>query len=435
VITFGPSVATDLPVNAAVPPDTGEAQGNACDGADLFDAFLDQMIADESVSLESAAEGDEDSDPNAPAGTASLPSIDPAELVNSLVVGGIMPAIAPVTPTMLWSMTLAPATSTAAVSDLTAIDDQSMFADLSATDAFQATGLPSFDEIAAQLAEAPEAPMPAMTLAETPATPKDVASAELAAMIESAAPKTAAAATETNPAALPKAGQSDPATRRNKNERSEPRLDATAVGPAPAAIVERAYAGNDRDASSSFDRPRESAPVTPRLESIGQPTTASSFTVPVDARSILSAPAPAMTLAAGAPVTMEQVIETQVPPQIVHSIRMQALDGGGEAIVRLNPDYLGEVVVAVKVEQGAVTAALQAETPAVRQWVERNENILRQALAEQGLQLDRLTVTEKAAETEPEHESGQQQQREDAPKQQSRRRRPQAQDATFEVTV
>ena len=110
--------------------------------------------------------------------------------------------------------------------------------------------------------------------------------------------------------------------------------------------------------------------------------------------------------------------------------------GAAKPCVRLRPEYLGEVVVAVKVEQGAVIAALQADTPAVRQWAERNEAVLRQALAEQGLQLERLTVTEKAAERELDQESDRHQPREEEPsRQHSRRRRQQPEDATFEVTV
>ena len=72
-------------------------------------------------------------------------------------------------------------------------------------------------------------------------------------------------------------------------------------------------------------------------------------------------------------------IDTDLPKQIVQSIRLQALDLGGEAHVRLRPEYLGEVVVSVKVMHGAVTATLQADTAAVRRWIETNEASLRQA--------------------------------------------------------
>jgi len=156
---------------------------------------------------------------------------------------------------------------------------------------------------------------------------------------------------------------------------------------------------------------------------------------------VIERPAPAIAAVLAAPAaitaeTIEAVVATELPAQVVQSVRMQAINGGGEAIVRLNPEYLGELVVAVKVENGAVSAALQSDTPAVRKWVESNEATLRQALAEHGLQLDRLTVSKDAppGETgdrpreegrEPEHES----------QPHPRRQRKPAPDATFEVVV
>jgi flagellar hook-length control protein FliK len=152
-------------------------------------------------------------------------------------------------------------------------------------------------------------------------------------------------------------------------------------------------------------------------------------------------PAPVVgpTLAAAAVVPAE-AIETaaaiELPAQVVQSIRMQAINGGGEAVVRLNPEYLGELVVAVKVEQGAVSAALQSDVPAVRKWVEANEGSLRQALAEHGLQLERLTVSGDAPQTENgEREARREDPREQESQPESRRQRKKAPDATFEVIV
>lgn len=154
---------------------------------------------------------------------------------------------------------------------------------------------------------------------------------------------------------------------------------------------------------------------------------------------VVERPAPSATLASAAVVSAE-AIETaaavELPAQVVQSIRMQAINGGGEAIIRLNPEYLGELVVAVKVEQGAVSAALQSDVPAVRKWVEANEGSLRQALADQGLQLDRLTVSGDAAKTETgEREGHREDSREDESQPESRRQRKKAPDATFEVVV
>ena len=137
-----------------------------------------------------------------------------------------------------------------------------------------------------------------------------------------------------------------------------------------------------------------------------------------------------------APEAVDAAVATELPAQVVQSIRMQAIGNGGEAIIRLRPDYLGELVVAVKVENGAVSAALRSDTPAVRRWVESNEATLRQALAEHGLQLDRLTVSDEAPTAEGgEREHQDQKEHEDESQPQSRRQRKAAPDATFEVIV
>jgi flagellar hook-length control protein FliK len=105
-----------------------------------------------------------------------------------------------------------------------------------------------------------------------------------------------------------------------------------------------------------------------------------------------STPAIVAETAAAAPGAADDVIA----PQIVRSLRLVAQDGGGEARVRLKPEYLGEVLIVLKVDQGAVTASLQAESPAVRQWAETHEHVLRQSLSAQGLRLDQFTVHDTA---------------------------------------
>jgi hypothetical protein len=94
-------------------------------------------------------------------------------------------------------------------------------------------------------------------------------------------------------------------------------------------------------------------------------------------------------------------LDDVLPTQIIRSIRLQWQAGSGEARVQLRPEYLGEMSVAVKVEQGAVTATLHAEASEVRRWLEAHSGSLRDALAEQGLRLDRLAV----AEERPRHDA------------------------------
>jgi flagellar hook-length control protein FliK len=88
------------------------------------------------------------------------------------------------------------------------------------------------------------------------------------------------------------------------------------------------------------------------------------------------------------------ILDQDVSRQIVQAIRLQWQNGIGDARMTLNPDYLGEVSISLRVEQGNVTASLSADTPSVRAWIESNEPMLRQGLAEQGLTLTRLVISQ-----------------------------------------
>jgi flagellar hook-length control protein FliK len=90
--------------------------------------------------------------------------------------------------------------------------------------------------------------------------------------------------------------------------------------------------------------------------------------------------------------------EADLQQQVVQSLWLRAREGGGEARVRLRPDYLGELTVRVSVHQGVVSARLEVETPAVREWVELHEASLRDALGDHGLTLESLRIEAPAAE-------------------------------------
>ena len=133
---------------------------------------------------------------------------------------------------------------------------------------------------------------------------------------------------------------------------------------------------------------------------------------------------------------LDPAAESDLPRQIVQAMRLQWKDGIGDARIRLLPDYLGELSVAIRVEHGTVMAALEASTSAVRQWIESHEPMLRQSLAEHGLHLDRLIVSDEPQQTslnrERRREKGEETQQEQQP---HPRRRPPADDTTFEVIV
>lgn len=88
-----------------------------------------------------------------------------------------------------------------------------------------------------------------------------------------------------------------------------------------------------------------------------------------------------------------------VTSQVVESIRMQWAKGGGDAQVTLQPSYLGGLSVSLRVDKDAVTAAVTAESPAVREWLRANEGSLRQGLGDVGLRLEKFQVSEPVAQT------------------------------------
>jgi len=78
--------------------------------------------------------------------------------------------------------------------------------------------------------------------------------------------------------------------------------------------------------------------------------------------------------------------------RLVESMRVQMRHGIQEATIRLKPEHMGEVTISIRVERGAVSAVVNAETPAVQQWLESQEGKLRSGLSDQGLHLERFIV-------------------------------------------
>lgn len=196
----------------------------------------------------------------------------------------------------------------------------------------------------------------------------------------------------------------------------------------PATVTQPLYA---RPRATSFvnDATQNSAAATklklsttandlaaPRAErsAVGARPMPSMFVMPHTAMSPLAAAAGLVTPASVA------VVETQVRDQIVQSLRVQILQGGGEATIELNPEVLGKVQVAVKVDNGSVTATVQAATAQVREWVTTHRDELSQTLAQQGLRLDKLEVAE-APKEQPARDQAREQRQ--APRESARQRR------------
>ncbi len=132
---------------------------------------------------------------------------------------------------------------------------------------------------------------------------------------------------------------------------------------------------------------------------------------------------------------LQETLDQALPSQLIESIRVQGQQGAGSATVRLRPDHLGEVTVAIAVVNGRVSASVDASSPAVRQWVETHEGLLRDRLAEQGLQLDRLVVTSEETPSPSRDRERRQSREEEPPAPPARRPRSGADAPRFEIVL
>jgi hypothetical protein len=144
-------------------------------------------------------------------------------------------------------------------------------------------------------------------------------------------------------------------------------------------------------------------------------TTAGAMTTTAGARTVEAHPAghpPAQPAAAVAAVTPQapvltsaaaSLLSSDVQPaaspeaeniaRLVQAMRVAAQSGRWEATVRLKPEHLGEVTIAVRVQGHSVSAIVNAEAAGVRQWLQSQEESVRAGLADQGLLLERFVVT------------------------------------------
>jgi flagellar hook-length control protein FliK len=191
-------------------------------------------------------------------------------------------------------------------------------------------------------------------------------------------------------------------------------------------------------AAAGAGRPDDVAAGDSTLDVKATVMPAAAFVVPVHtaAADATAVHANERVVATAARFELDQAVESALPRQIVQAMQLQWKDGIGDARVTLQPEYLGELTVAIRVDHGSVTALLEASTPAIRQWLESHEPALRQSLAEQGLHLDKLTVSDEPPEAAPQRERRREggQPKQEEPQRQPRRR-PAVDDTTFEVIV
>jgi flagellar hook-length control protein FliK len=243
-----------------------------------------------------------------------------------------------------------------------------------------------------------------------------------------ATPETAATDAETRPA---------PAQRAPEADGSRPKRDvsadhATRTGAATSDSAEAApvtepdfqHLDSDSQHATPDDQPPHAQPRTPApLEGAN------------DARGV-SAPAvfriaeyQGLAERPATPVAAADTPAADTADRLVQSMRVQFQRGGGDAIVHLRPEHLGPVTVTLRVEDGAVTARIHADNPVVAEWLQANEQTLREGLRSNGLHLDRLHVERDGQAPD------QRGRREALDQRQSQRRREPTPHSTFEVTA
>ena len=116
------------------------------------------------------------------------------------------------------------------------------------------------------------------------------------------------------------------------------------------------------------------------LRFTASPAAAHVFQMPIEMRSVGCATLAAVAADAAAELGAASAHEIDLPKQIVQAIRLQWNQGIGDARITLQPEYLGEMSIAIRVEHGAVTAELESSVPAVREWIDSHQPMPRQAL-------------------------------------------------------
>jgi flagellar hook-length control protein FliK len=122
-------------------------------------------------------------------------------------------------------------------------------------------------------------------------------------------------------------------------------------------------------------------------------------------------------------------------PQIIQTIRLAWSRSGGEAHIRLDPRQFGDLSVSIRLDGGQVVARLQADAPAVREWLQTNQRTLQDQLAEHQLKLTRFEVVSPGEDTKDPSGKDTREQHDEAQGRHGRRPKRQEQGESFEVVA
>lgn len=221
------------------------------------------------------------------------------------------------------------------------------------------------------------------------------ASAQQDGSTEAAAqPVTAEAAVEAPDATASTSPDARQTPAPKRSPAAKPESDAPAAQAKPAAVPVAQVALPERDFSPS-DEPREQKPIAERVETIdvAKPAPAAQTSAPQDRTSAT----PAGAAGAAAPGNTEASSQAR---QAEHARFAQRVSRAFEAVgqrngsvrLKLSPPELGSLRLEVIVQQGVLSARLEAETPAARNLLLESLPVLRERLAQQDIRIERFDV-------------------------------------------
>jgi hypothetical protein len=230
---------------------------------------------------------------------------------------------------------------------------------------------------------------PAPERAASPEPPRSAAARALAAAIGRVQGEEAGPAVSPGPVPMPPPSRSGP-VRGDVRAQVEP--DAAPQAVSPAASVSPPGSGGSGNQQlgagvETYAAPAPAAPPRASAPPLETPQPAAGASTPAPAAAPGGAPR------ASAPVPVPDDAAEPIL-QLASALRVFVRDGVTEARVRLRPEHLGDVQIAIRVDRDRVSAVLQVERADVRGAIEAQSQSLRSQLAAQGLHLAELTVRE-----------------------------------------
>ncbi|HLP83472.1 MAG TPA: flagellar hook-length control protein FliK [Phycisphaerales bacterium] len=99
--------------------------------------------------------------------------------------------------------------------------------------------------------------------------------------------------------------------------------------------------------------------------------------------------------------TKRAVEQQQVTQVALKALGMALKEGGGEVVMKLAPEALGQVKVQLQVRDAAVDAVFTTSTASARQLLEARTDSLREALEARGLRVDSIVVDGPSKDAQP----------------------------------